>query len=464
MPKYTSQRLQSLGPSRLPRGRTCAANHALRLSPTPHAHPIDSGQRLSILAKLFHTQSSAFTGGGEVSDPHEQEADQTAAELTKNQPGPLPRPVQAARPGAGLKGVHPTIQRAISAAAGQGERLPQTLSSRFGQKLGADLSSVRVHTDGQADALNQALNARAFTSGRDVFFRQGQYSPHTPSGQSLLAHELTHVAQQTAGPSTTQRAVQPMVQRYIMQIGKDDSYTTGMVEKLQQQHSKETYLQFGTLRDSGGKPYRPKKFSKDLGLHTDQKLAKLALDEPVRIVGHGNIYGKIGGYSGEAMAHLLVELGLPLEHTGGIDVHGCLPASSYTENKQKKQPHIVELQDKLAEVDIHEVVRGYEHCIFPSNMNEVPSEAYHLYSDVAMVAFSDRDGKWQLDDDQLKIMKETMGDKECSSFLAENTSDGKKPKGNGLQFYFKLRDWMESKGLFLKAKLRRADSVRDNSI
>jgi hypothetical protein len=111
------------------------------------------------------------------------------------------------------------------------------------------------------------------------------------------------------------------------------------------------------------------------------------------------------------------------------------------------------------------VVRGYEHCIFPSNMNEVPSEAYHLYSDVAMAAHAARDDEnWALNKEQIDIMKEVMGEQQCAEFLKANTEDGKKPKGNGLMFYFKLRDWMASKKLFLNAKLRRADSVRDDSI
>jgi hypothetical protein len=58
---------------------------------------------------------------------------------------------------------------------------------------------VRVHADAGADALNQALQARAFTSGQDVFFRRGAYNPSTSSGRELLAHELTHVVQQADG-------------------------------------------------------------------------------------------------------------------------------------------------------------------------------------------------------------------------------------------------------------------------
>jgi hypothetical protein len=64
------------------------------------------------------------------------------------------------------------------------------------QAFGADFSSVSVHTDSEANELNQELSAKAFTIGQDIFFRDGEYSPGSGSGQNLIAHELTHVVQQ----------------------------------------------------------------------------------------------------------------------------------------------------------------------------------------------------------------------------------------------------------------------------
>ncbi|MBR8841045.1 MAG: DUF4157 domain-containing protein [Stigonema ocellatum SAG 48.90 = DSM 106950] len=71
------------------------------------------------------------------------------------------------------------------------------------QAFGTDFSGVKVHTDSRSDHLNKSVQARAFTTGQDIFFRQGEYSPGSHSGQELLAHELTHVVQQNGG------AVQP---------------------------------------------------------------------------------------------------------------------------------------------------------------------------------------------------------------------------------------------------------------
>jgi len=73
------------------------------------------------------------------------------------------------------------------------------MESRFGH----DFSRVRVHTGAKADESARALNALAYTVGRNVAFSTGQYTPQTPTGQLLLAHELTHVIQQGNSDTTT---------------------------------------------------------------------------------------------------------------------------------------------------------------------------------------------------------------------------------------------------------------------
>jgi uncharacterized protein DUF4157/annexin-like protein/lysine-specific metallo-endopeptidase family protein len=80
---------------------------------------------------------------------------------------------------------------------------------RFPQPDGRyDLSRVRVHTDTRAAESARAVNALAYTVGHDVVFGAGQYQPFKPEGQRLLAHELTHVAQQGAGSFSSAPAVQ----------------------------------------------------------------------------------------------------------------------------------------------------------------------------------------------------------------------------------------------------------------
>ncbi|MGP1375277.1 MAG: eCIS core domain-containing protein [Almyronema sp.] len=88
------------------------------------------------------------------------------------------------------------LESSIQASRGQGQPLDNGLRGSMEQAFGADFSGVRVHTDAQSDQLNQSIQARAFTTGQDVFFRQGAYNPGDRGGQELIAHELTHVVQQ----------------------------------------------------------------------------------------------------------------------------------------------------------------------------------------------------------------------------------------------------------------------------
>jgi hypothetical protein len=87
----------------------------------------------------------------------------------------------------------------IRAAQGGGQALAGAIQARLGEAMGADLGGVRVHDSPEADTLNRQLGAKAFTSGRDIFFREGAYDPNSTDGQRLIAHEAAHVVQQSAG-------------------------------------------------------------------------------------------------------------------------------------------------------------------------------------------------------------------------------------------------------------------------
>ncbi|MCF3566735.1 DUF4157 domain-containing protein [Planktothrix agardhii 1807] len=104
------------------------------------------------------------------------------------------------------------LETSIQTAKGGGQPLDGGLQRSMGQAMGADFSGVKVHTDSQSDQLNQSIQAKAFTTGQDVFFRQGAYEPSSQGGQELIAHELTHVVQQngksTSGSSPIQRKMQ----------------------------------------------------------------------------------------------------------------------------------------------------------------------------------------------------------------------------------------------------------------
>src|SRR5262244_4470246 len=106
------------------------------------------------------------------------------------------RVVTLARATVGEGDVMPDVERAIESSRGGGQSLDSGVQAQMGQALSADFSGVRVHTDAGADGLNRSLSAKAFTTGRDIYFRQGEYNPGSSSGRLLLAHELTHVVQQ----------------------------------------------------------------------------------------------------------------------------------------------------------------------------------------------------------------------------------------------------------------------------
>jgi hypothetical protein len=65
------------------------------------------------------------------------------------------------------------------------------------QRFAHDFSAVRVHTDTMAAESTSRVNALAYTVGNRIAFASGQYSPGTPAGDKLLAHELTHIMQQS---------------------------------------------------------------------------------------------------------------------------------------------------------------------------------------------------------------------------------------------------------------------------
>lgn len=91
----------------------------------------------------------------------------------------------------------PDVESQISGLRGGGQPLPQSLRDFFEPRFGYDFSRVRIHSDARAAESARKLQAKAFTVGRDVIFGEGQHAVATPEGRHLLAHELTHVVQQT---------------------------------------------------------------------------------------------------------------------------------------------------------------------------------------------------------------------------------------------------------------------------
>lgn len=77
--------------------------------------------------------------------------------------------------------------------------LDVVVRSEYENLLGADLSEVIIHTGPYAHELTRNSGARALTIGSHIYFADGEYAPDTEAGKTLLAHELTHVAQFAKG-------------------------------------------------------------------------------------------------------------------------------------------------------------------------------------------------------------------------------------------------------------------------
>ncbi|MBE7519805.1 MAG: DUF4157 domain-containing protein [Thermoflexaceae bacterium] len=120
-----------------------------------------------------------------------QDEEEEGAQLLRGGEG------QGSEAGVGLEGgrLGAEVSRQIESARGGGSALGEGTRARMEGAMGTDFSAVRVHQDGASDALARGMTARAFTTGTDIFLR-GDVSP---GDTTVLAHELTHVVQQTSG-------------------------------------------------------------------------------------------------------------------------------------------------------------------------------------------------------------------------------------------------------------------------
>ncbi|MCY1279761.1 hypothetical protein D9M68_327620 [compost metagenome] len=146
---------------------------------------------------------------GAPDDPFEREADRVAEQVVSG---------TAATTRAGAT---PSIQRFSTQPAGAhtsppaslgqvlaqpGSRLEPGLRQDMESRFGHDFSQVRVHTGTEAERSTRDLAAQAFTLRNDIVFASGQFAPETTTGRRLLAHELTHVVQQSGTPRHLQRS------------------------------------------------------------------------------------------------------------------------------------------------------------------------------------------------------------------------------------------------------------------
>lgn len=211
---------------------------------------------------------------GEIDTPAEREANavaaafgniNAAAQPNAEEPSTPAPQVQRAASASALGGGAPVdsqIAERIESARGSGNRLDPNLQRTMEQHIGADLGGVRVHTGDEANTLNRSLQSRAFTTGSDLFFRNGEYQPNSESGQRLLAHELTHVAQQGAAPRTNSVQRKGIIQRAV---GFEFEAGLWTLHKLNAPLTK---------RQKSGKDQVPKTQLEDMGIPKGEPLYK----------------------------------------------------------------------------------------------------------------------------------------------------------------------------------------------
>ncbi len=161
---------------------------------------------------------------GQTNDPLEHEADRMADQVMR-MPAPEVAPTTApprvshkcdpceaeerlqtkeARPQSAVGEAPGSVHEALSSP---GQPLDAATRAYFESRFGYDFSKVRVHIDGNATESAREVNALAYTIGPNIVFGEGRFTPETPAGRRLLAHELAHVVQRAGESGTTiQRA------------------------------------------------------------------------------------------------------------------------------------------------------------------------------------------------------------------------------------------------------------------
>jgi len=139
---------------------------------------------------------------GPADDPLEREADQVAERVMRMEdPRPMTvgrRPHRVRRLKAEGTGSPTTAPASVARVlATPGYPLESGLQREMSHRLGFDLSGVRIHTGPQAERSAMEVNALAYTVKQHIVFGSGQFEPNSAKGLRLLAHELTHVVQQS---------------------------------------------------------------------------------------------------------------------------------------------------------------------------------------------------------------------------------------------------------------------------
>ena len=181
------------------------------MSGAVHADKREKRALIEVAAPVARTPALTV---GHAFDPAEAEADRVAdsviARLRSGEQGEHEHadgrgdgvqrsgaPAAAAEVGMAGGELSAGLTSQIESRRGRGSPLPSGVRRRMESAFGQDLGDVSIHTDDTAAKLNSAVSARAFTTGRDIFFGAGQFHPDSRAGEHVLAHEIAHTRQQS---------------------------------------------------------------------------------------------------------------------------------------------------------------------------------------------------------------------------------------------------------------------------
>ena len=181
-------------------GEATFDRHATLLGDHRLTHSANAGQRYKIVQALQRDYGNTYV---QRLVKHVMRAEAAEARTSVLE-SPLVRAAEEENQTDDAYQVGPDAAARIDSKRGSGQPLDLETRRDMEAAFGHDLSHVRVHTGPEANELNRDAHAEAFATGKDIFFRDGNYNPESPEGTELLAHELTHVVHHNGVSQATQ--------------------------------------------------------------------------------------------------------------------------------------------------------------------------------------------------------------------------------------------------------------------
>lgn len=224
---------------------------------------------------------------GHASDQSEREADKVADHVSRADSitSAPPRFENNTSPAVAHEPAPDSVNRVLSSSGSQLDREVRTdMETRFGH----DFSHVRVHSGAAAEQSARDVNAEAYTVGNNVVFGAGKFAPATQSGRHLLAHELSHVVQQSGkapespGAMRVARQTQGAPQQLVPHVTPE--IEAGLISELQRariaappstsirQESVRTFAVAAIIRPDGSVTYESAYFDKGAAEHAEPQL------------------------------------------------------------------------------------------------------------------------------------------------------------------------------------------------